>query len=254
MTTTIPEDYQPAADLLKDRVLLITGAGDGLGRALSLSAARCGATVILLGRTTRKLEEVYDQICEDGCPEPAIVPMNLESATPKQYDELYEVIEREFGRLDGLVHNAAIVGRQTTLAQYDLENWYKVLQVNLNAPFLLTQTLLPLLLNSDSAPVLLISDSAGRAPRAYWGAYGVSKAAAEALFSEWADELEKSSLRFNSLDPGPLRTRFRTRSFPGEVPATNPPPELVTPSILYLLGRDGAEIRGERLTLDTNSK
>ncbi|HHW76870.1 MAG TPA: SDR family NAD(P)-dependent oxidoreductase, partial [Xanthomonadaceae bacterium] len=139
------KDYQPVADLLKERVILVTGAGDGIGRAVARRLAVHGATVILLGRTIRKLEQIYDEIEQVGAPKPAIYPMNLEGASPKDYVDLARVLDTEFGRLDGLLHNAALFEGLTPLANYDIELWYRILQVNLNAPFLLTQALLGLL-------------------------------------------------------------------------------------------------------------
>lgn len=243
----IPENYTPAADLLKKRVILITGAGDGIGRVLAKRCAAAGATVILLGRTTRKLEEVYDEIEQAGHPQPAIFPMNLEGAAPKDYEDLAESIENEFGHLDGLVHNATLLGRQMPLVQYDLETWFKVVQVNLNAPLLMTRELSPLLMKADDASVLFVSDTVARQPRAYWGAYGVTKAACEAMMLSLADELEKTTIRVNSIDPGAVRTRFRTRSYPGEVPETNPLPETILDPFLYLLGPDSKGVNGEQL-------
>ncbi len=245
----IPENYTPAPDLLADRVILITGAGDGIGRALAKRCAAHGATVILLGRTTHKLEAVYDEIEQAGHPQPAIYPLNLEGASPKEFDDLAEIIEKEFGRLDGVVHNAALLGLQTPMALYDQEMWFKVMQVNLNGPFMMTQSLLPLLMKADHASLLFISDSVARAPRAYWGAYGVSKAAAEAMMKGLAEELEKTSVRVNSVDPGAVRTNMRARAFPGEIPANNPEPDAVVGPLLYLLGADGAAVNGEALTL-----
>ena len=243
----IPENYTPAADLLNERVILITGAGDGIGKALAKACAAHGATVILLGRTTRKLEEVYDEIEQAGHPQPAIFPMNLEGAAPKDYEDLAESIENEFGRLDGLVHNATNLGRQMPLTQYDLETWFKTVQVNLNAPLLMTRALSPLLMKSEDASLLFVSDVVARKPRAYWGAYGITKAACEAMMTALADELEKTHVRVNSIDPGAVRTRFRTRSYPGEVPETNPLPEEVIGPYLYLLGADSKGVNGEAL-------
>ncbi|GAB6041799.1 YciK family oxidoreductase [Endothiovibrio diazotrophicus] len=243
----IPENYTPATDLLHQRVILITGAGDGIGRALAKGCAAVGATVILLGRTTAKLEAVYDEIEQAGHPQPAIFPMNLEGAAPKDYDDLAESIEGEFGRLDGLVHNAAELGRQMPLVQHDLETWFKVVQVNLNAPLLMTRALAPLLLKSEDASLLFVSDAVARKPRAYWGAYGVTKAACEAMMGALADELEQTVVRVNSIDPGAVRTRFRTRSYPGEVPTINPLPEEIIAPFLYLLGPDSKGINGQAL-------
>lgn len=246
MTETM-KDYQAQADLLKDRVILITGAGDGIGAAAAKSCAAHGATVILLGRTTRKLEAVYDAIEAAGYPQAAIYPMNLEGAAPKDYQDLADTIENEFGRLDGLLHNASLLGTLTPLGQYDVEQWAKVMQVNLNAPFLMTQACLDLLKKSDDASVLFTTSSVGRKGRAYWGAYGISKAANENMMQIWADELESNtSVRVNSINPGAVRTSMRARAYPGEDPNTLPKPDAILATYLYLLGPDSKGVTGRQ--------
>lgn len=240
-------DYQPAQDLLKGRVILITGAGDGIGAAVAKDCAKHGATIILLGRTTRKLENVYDAIEEAGGPTPGIVPLNLEGASPKEYQELAHTIDKEFGRLDGLLHNASLLGTLTPLGQYDIGQWYKLMQVNLNAPFLLTQALLPQLKESDDASVIFTSSSVGRQGRAYWGGYAVSKAGNESMMQIWADELEtNTNVRVNSINPGATRTAMRAKAYPGEKPNSVAKPADITSAYLYLLGPDSKEITGKQ--------
>lgn len=241
-------NYVPAPDLLNGRVILVTGAGDGIGRAAARSFAAHGATVILLGRTIRKLEAVYDAIAQAGHPLPAIYPMNLEGATPKDYEDLAEVLEKEFGRLDGLLHNAAFLGTLTPLAQYGVETWFKVMQVNLNAPFLLTRACMPLLERSADASIVFTSDSVGRRGKAYWGAYGVSKFGIEGMMQILADELENiGSIRVNSIDPGPVRTLLRNRAYPAENPAGLVTPDQIMGIYLYLMGPDSRAVSGQAL-------
>lgn len=237
--------YSPPADLLAKRIILITGAGDGIGRAVARGCAAHGATVILLGRTLAKLERVYDEIEQAGHPQPAIYPMNLEGATPKDYIDLATTLQREFGRLDGLLHNAAILGSLSPLAHQDIELWFKVMQVNLNAPFLLTRACLGLLLQAPDASVLFSSDQLGRKGRAYWGAYGVSKFGIEGMSQILSQELETNTrVRVNTIDPGAVRTRLRTLAYPGENALANPEPESVVPAYLYLLGPDSQGLTG----------
>jgi NAD(P)-dependent dehydrogenase (short-subunit alcohol dehydrogenase family) len=241
------KDYQPRPDLLAGRVILVTGAGDGIGAAAAMACAAHGATVILLGRTTRKLEKVYDAIEQAGYPQAAIYPMNLEGAAPKDYDDLAATIEQEFGRLDGLLHNASLLGTLTPLGQYDIEQWSKVMQVNLNAPFLLTRACLELLKKSDDASLLFTTSSVGRQGRAYWGAYAISKAANENMMQIWADELESNThVRANSINPGAVRTSMRARAYPGEDPNTLPKPDEILATYLYLLGPDSNGVRGQQ--------
>ena len=217
---------------LDQRVVLITGAGDGIGKAVALAAADRGATVILLGRTVHKLEQVYDDIRDNGGAEPAIYPMNLEGAAPADYDELNSNIDKEFGRLDGLINNAGWLGASTPIELYDTELWYRVMQVNLNATFLLTRACIPLLRKSSSARVVFTTDDKSSA---YWGAYGVAKAGQLALMRILADELESRNIPVNAVNPGPVRTRFRTQAYPAEDMRKLARPEDVTAAFIYLL-------------------
>ena len=208
-------DYTAPADLLKDRVILITGAGDGIGRACALSCAAHGATVVLVGRTLSKLEAVYDEIEAAGHPQPAICPLNLETALEKDYEDLADQLFDTFGKLDGLVHNAAELGPRTLMDTVKADAWLKVMQVNVNAPFLLTKTMMPLLRAAPDASVVLLSSSVGRKGRAYWGPYAVSKFAVEGLMQTLADEQDGTSeIRVNSLNPGATRTKMRAKAYP----------------------------------------
>jgi len=243
----IPENWQPSTACLADRVILVTGAGAGIGAATARALAGHGATVILLDLNVRPLEQVYDDIEKAGHPQPAIYPMNLEGATEKDYVDLADTVEREFGRLDGILHNAAMLGALIPLAHFETELWYRVMQVNLNAPFLLTRSCLALLMKSDDASILFSSDTAGRHGRAYWGAYGVSKAGIENLMQILADELESNTpVRVNSIDPGPVATAMRSLAYPGENPGKLPKPEDVVLPYLYLMGPDSKGITGRQ--------
>lgn len=243
-------EYQAPADLLQGKVILVTGAGSGIGRTAALTYARHGATVILLGRTTSKLEAVYDEIESNGWPQAAIYPMNLESATEHDYASLAETLDNEFGRLDGLLHNAGLLGELKAISQYDANTWNRVMQVNLNAPFLLTRECLPLLRNAETASVIFTSSSVGHKGRAHWGAYSVSKFATEGLMQTLADEEDGlGKVRVNSLNPGGTRTTMRASAFPGEDPRTRPAPEEIMPAYLYLMGKDSLEISGQAINI-----
>ena len=244
-------DYHAPLDLLRDRVLLVTGAGDGIGRAVSLALARHGATVVLLGRTVAKLEAVYDAIEAAGGPQPAIYPLDLAGALPVHYEELAARVEESLGRMDGLLHNAAELGTLTPLEQYEPELWSRVVQVNLNAPFLLTRACLPLLRRAPDASVVFTTAAVGRRGRAYWGAYAVAYGAVETLMQVLADELESTPhVRVNSLDPGRVRTTLHARIYPAEDPSRRPPPEAVVPAYLYLLGPDSRDTSGQALAVE----
>lgn len=241
-------DYTARPDLLAGRIIMVTGAGRGIGEAAAKAYAAHGATVLLLGKNEDNLNRVYDDIEAAGYPRPAVIPFNLETALPHQYDELAAMIEREFGRLDGLLHNAAIVGPRTPLEQLSGDNFMRVMQVNVNAMFMLTSTLLPLLRLSADASAIFTSSSVGRKGRAYWGAYAVSKFATEGLMQVLADELDgTASIRANSVNPGATRTDMRAKAYPGENPLVNPLPQDIMPVYLYLMGPDSAGINGQAL-------
>lgn len=238
--------YDAAPDLLADRIIMVTGAGAGIGRALAKEAAARGATVILLGRTQSRLESVYDEICAAGGATPAIFPLNLERAVGDDYDRLSGAIESQWGRLDGLVHNAGILGARTPIEHHDVGDWQRVLHVNLTAPFILCRCLLPLLLKSRDASIVFTSSGVGRGGKAYWGAYAVSKFGIEGLNQVLADELEnKPNIRVNAVNPGATRTSMRAAAYPGEDPARLKTPEEILGVYLYLLGPGSRGVTGQ---------
>lgn len=246
-------DYQAPEQHLQGRIILVTGAGDGIGKAAAKAYAAQGATVILLGRTLEKLEQVYDEIEAAGYPQPALVPLNLEGASEHDYVELASTLEQEFGHIDGLLNNASILGLRTPIDSYDASTWQQVMQVNVNGTFMLTQALLPLLKESDSASIIFTSSSVGRKGRAYWGAYAVSKFATEGMMQTLADELDTTTnIRVNCINPGATRTQMRTVAYPGEPPTNNPTPDEIMPLYQYLMGDDSKDTNGQ--TMDAQPK
>src|SRR5690554_5292909 len=240
-------DYVAPADLLAGRTILVTGAGDGIGRAAALAYARHGATLILLGRTLAKLEKVYDEIEVFGGPQPAIYPLNFEGATLKDYHDMVETLHKEFGCLDGILHNAGLLGKITPFEQYDPELWAQVMQVNINGPIWMTQALLPLLQASPDASVIFTSSSVGRKGRAFWGGYSVSKFATEGFVEVLAEEVEHlGTLRVNSLNPGATRTQMRKQAYPGELAESLRTPEEIMPTYLWLMGPASRGHNGEK--------
>jgi len=240
-----PRSYRPANGSHAGRIVLVTGAGDGIGRALAISLAAQGATVLLLGKTPRKLEQTYDAITAAGGPTPALLPFNLETATATEYDALHAAIDGEFGRLDGLAHLAGILGALSPIEHYDVPLWCKVLHVNLTAAFIMTRSLMPLLKRSADASVVFTSSGLGRRGKPYWGAYAVSKFGVEGLMQVLASELEgTTSIRANSVNPGATRTYMRLQAYPGEDRSLLPEPEAVMPPFLYLLGPDSRGVNG----------
>ncbi len=244
--TTDPRTYTYPEDLLRERIILITGSSDGIGRALALESARLGAQVILHGRNTAKLEKVYDAIIAiEGAPRPSIAVLDLASANAEGYMTLAQSVADEFGRLDGLVHNAAIVGDRFSIEQYDAVEWQRVIHINLTAGFALTQVLLPLLRKSGDASVIFTSSSVGRVGRAFWGAYAASKFAIEGLSQVLADEHRHATLRSNCINPGATRTNMRLAAFPAEDRNLLKTPEEVLAPYIYLLGPDSTGVTGE---------
>jgi NAD(P)-dependent dehydrogenase (short-subunit alcohol dehydrogenase family) len=244
----IPKQFTADNDLLAGRVILITGASSGLGRALAMACARAGATVILSGRNGGKLERVYDEIETMGAPKPAIAMLDLAAATAVDYDNLAKSIGDEFGRLDGVVHAAGLLGDRTPLEQYDVPTWCKVLHVNLTAPFVLTQVLLPMLRKSADASVIFVSSGVVKNQRPFWGAYAVAKSGLESVRSMLSQELDgEPNIRVNSVNPGRMRTPMRAAAYPAEDPNTVPAPESVSGTFLYLLSALGRGIDGQYL-------
>ena len=241
-----PRTYEYAGDVLRDRIILITGATDGIGKALALHAATLGAQVILHGRNVDKLENVYDMLeAIDGAPRPSIAVLDLASANSESYVSLANSVEQEFGRLDGLVLNASILGERYSIEQYDAVLWQRVMHVNLTSAFALTQVLLPMLNNSDDPSVIYTSSGVGRTGKAFWGAYAVSKFATEGLSQVLADEHRQGKLRANCINPGATRTGMRLSAYPAEDRDKLKRPEDVLAPYIYLLGPDSRGITGQ---------
>jgi NAD(P)-dependent dehydrogenase (short-subunit alcohol dehydrogenase family) len=246
MPSMIPTAFSPDGTLLQGRAILITGASSGLGRALSLECARAGASVILCGRNAAKLNQVYDEIEALGAPRPAIAVLDLALANAQDYDALARTIGQEFGKLDGLVHAAALLGDRSPLEQYDVPTWCKVLHVNLTAPFILTQVLLPELRKSADASLIFVSSGVVKQSRPFWGAYAVAKAGLESVRGMLFEELEREpNIRINSVNPGRMRTAMRAAAYPAEDPNTVPTAQSVTSPFLYLLSERGRGIDGQ---------
>lgn len=240
--------YQPEPDCLAGKVILVTGAGAGIGRAAAMTYASYGANVVLLGRTRSKLESVFDWISEQTDTEAVIVPCDLAALADDSAAALGNAIGEAFGRLDGLLHNASLLGPKVNIAHYPTDEWRQVFQVNVNATFLLTREMLPLLEQPDTASVVLTSSSVGRQGRAYWGAYSASKFAVEGLMQILADEHEHAGkIRFNSLNPGGTRTGMRRAAYPAENPNDVPPPEAHMDLYLYLMSAASAAVSGQAL-------
>jgi len=241
-------NYTYATDVLRGRIVLVTGATDGVGRALAVHAAELGAQVILHGRNVRKLEAVYDEIeAIEGAPRPSIAVLDLATAGSDAYAELADSIEREFGHLDGLVHNAGILGNRLSIEQYNPAEWQQVLHVNLTAAFILTQALLPLLKRSEDPTIIFTSSGVGRVAKPFWGAYAVSKFGTEALAAILAGETGHTGLRVNCINPGPVRTKMRLAAYPAEDRDALKAPRDILPPYIYLLGPDSRGVTGQSL-------
>lgn len=240
------ENYSAPKDLLKDRVVLITGAGQGLGRAAALTYANYGATVILHGRKVKKLESVYDEIETIGKAQALIYPLDLEQAEEADFAVIAQAIEQQLGRLDGILHNAAFLHGLNPLENQSVEQWRAILQVNLITPFALTKACLPLLKASPDASVIMTSSSYGRKPSAYWGGFTVAKAGIEALVKVQADEWESMpNLRINTIVPGVVNSPQRAKTHPGEIKQTMRQPEDLMTTYLYLMGPDSKGVSGQ---------
>lgn len=244
--STDPREYAYPNDILRDRIILVTGSSDGIGRALACHAAELGAQIILHGRNVAKLEAVYDQIeAIEAAPRPSIAVLDLASADSNAYVSLADNLAKEFGRLDGLVHNASMLGDRFSLEQYDVAQWQRVMHVNVTAAFALTQVCLPMLQESEDASMIFTSSGVGRVGRAFWGAYAVSKFATEGLSQVLADEHRHTKLRVNCINPGATRTDMRLAAYPAEDRDALKTPEEILAAYIYLLGPDSRGITGQ---------
>ena len=228
--------FQPESGCLRERIILITGASRGIGRAVAIECARLGATILLVAKDLKRLERVYDEILAINAPQPAILNIDLEAASAHDYENIADSIADQYGRLDGLLHNAGRVGGLTPLQNIPLDTWSRLITLHLHAPFLLSRACLPMLKNSQDAAIVFTLDEADKA---YWGAYGVSKGAQTSLLKILADELDgDKKIRVNGVHPGKVRTDLRTHNYPGITPSQFPTAETVTPAFIYFLGPD----------------
>ncbi|MEO5813138.1 MAG: SDR family NAD(P)-dependent oxidoreductase [Rhodanobacter sp.] len=245
----LPAAWQPAADALQDRVVLVTGAYGGLGSAVARAASRAGATVVITGKRKRQLEQLYDAMCAEGLRAPIIHPLDMELATPREYLALAEGLERDCGRLDGIVHTAASFNGLTPISMHKPDDWLRALHVNVSAPFALTQACMPLLLRAPDSAMVFVLDDPELLRRAHWGGYGVSKAALERFVSILHQETDAGPLRTHAVLPPPLRTALRQKAYFGEDPGQWQVPAASAQAIVYLLATPAAEARGAVLDL-----
>jgi len=247
--TVVPASWQATQHELAGKTILITGAGDGIGKAVAIACARHGAEVLLLGRTEEKLAACYDYIMLEGGRTPGIIPCDLGQVSHDALCDLREELNASVGKLDGLVHSAGLLGDRKAMTQTSSAIWHQVMQVNVNAAFMLTQTMLPLLNEAPEASVLFTSSGVGRKGRAFWGAYAASKFATEGMMQVLADELgNTSNIRVNSINPGAVNTSMRRTAYPAEPPTSNPDPETLTPTWLYLLSSASIGLNGQALS------
>jgi NAD(P)-dependent dehydrogenase (short-subunit alcohol dehydrogenase family) len=238
-------EYSTAPEALKGKVILVTGAGAGIGRQAALSYAEHGATVILLGRNVKNLEYLYDEIENAGYPQPAIIPLDLKGATKQNYIDMAETIEGQFGKLDGILHNASVLGTLSPFDQIDEETFDDVMKINVKSEFLMTQALLPALKKAEAGRVIFTSSTVGHSGRAFWGTYAISKFATEGMMQILADELSDTEIRVNAINPGATRTRMREKAYPGEDANTLKTPKDIMPLYLHLMDPSVTDVNGQ---------
>lgn len=245
----LPAGWVPAEGSLAGRVVLVTGAYGGLGAAVARAASRAGATVVITGKRKRQLEQLYDAMVAEQLPEPVIHPLDMEVATPNDYLNMAEGLERDFGRLDGIVHAAVSFNGLVPLAMHKPDDWLRALHVNVSAPFALTQACMPMLTQAADSSVVFVLDDPERVSKAHWGGYGVSKAALERFAEILHQETESGPLRVHALLPSPMRTALRREAYFGEDTSKQPLPDATAEAAVYLLGPQAVAARGTVLDL-----
>lgn len=240
-------DYSIKNNTLDNKVILVTGAGAGIGKEAALTYAKLGATVILLGKTVSKLEKVYDEIVALGLAEPAIIPLDLKGATKQNYIDMSATIANQFGKLDGALLNASMLGELTPFTQIHEQIFNEVMNVNVTAQYLLAQALIPTLQLAEKASLVFTSSGVGNQGRAYWGAYSISKFATEGMMQVIADEYENSSLRTNAINPGATNTNMRASAYPAEDKDKLATPTEIMPLYVYLMSDDSIEVNGQTI-------
>lgn len=249
----IPQDFKPQQNELENKVILVTGAGDGIGKQAAITFAKYGAEVILLGKTVKKLEAVYDEIINAGYKEPAIIPLDMKGATVQNYKDMAATIESEFGKLDGLLNNASMLNSLNPIDHIYEDAFDKVMNVNFKATFFLTQSLLPVLKKADSASVIFTSSGVGKQGRAFWGEYAFSKFATEGLMQTMADEFGHTSIRTNCINPGATKTKMRAKAYPSENTSILKTPEEIMPTYLYLMADASVAVNGQSIDAQPKS-
>ena len=234
--------------MLEEKIILVTGAGDGIGKSAAISYASRGATVILLGKTISKLEKVHDEIEESNHPTPLISLMDFSKADGNDYQELVDNLIKDYKQLDGLLLNAAILGDRSPIEQYDVAKWVETIHINLTSQFILIKTLLPALKNSNNASVLFTSSGVGKVGKAFWGAYAVSKFGVEGLCQVLSDEHSNDkSIRFNCINPGAVQTNMRKEAYPIENPNDLLHPDEIMDKYVWLMSDESKDIDGQSI-------
>ncbi len=235
----IPVNFAPAADCLKDRIILVTGATGSIGRMAALTYAKHGATVILHGSRQLSLDKLYDEIEAAGYPQPASLALNFLNAKEADYKGLAETVFATFKRLDGIFHAASHMAPLSPLALQDLATWNAHLTVNIAAPVAITRHCLPMLKRAASARVAFLSETHAFAPKAYWGAFATTKASLTHIAKIWNDEISAdSTMHFGVFVPGPIQSQMRAMSHPGEHQSEIPAIESIASALLYMLCRE----------------
>ncbi|MDP7591146.1 MAG: YciK family oxidoreductase [Litorilituus sp.] len=240
-------DYSINENCLVNKTILVTGAGAGIGKEAALTFAKLGATVILLGKTVSKLESVYDEIIALDLAEPAIIPLDLKGATKKNYLDMSATIASQFGKLDGALLNASMLGELTPFTQIHEQIFEDVMKVNVTAQYLLAQALIPTLQLAEHASLVFTSSSVGSQGRAFWGPYSVSKFATEGIMQVIADEYENSNLRTNAINPGATNTAMRASAYPAEDKEKLATAADIMPLYVYLMSNDSVTINGQTI-------
>ena len=232
-------------DFLKGKNILVTGASRGIGRSITINLSKYGANIIMLAKNEKQLDQIYDEIkANDSKTHPLIVGCDLNTLDENKAQEIANIISKDYRHLDALINNAGILEKMSSIEDYDLQTWEKVLKTNLTSAFLLSKYTIPLMQLSSLPRIIFTSSGVAKKGRAYWGAYSVSKAGTKVLAEILNDELESiSNFKIFNFNPKATQTDMRSIAYPAEDPASLKKPNELIEYYLWMLSEKSSSFK-----------